>query len=93
VGAALLRALRRVDGARARTPASFPHHGERVTESLWTPADVVAYFAGKVTEKTLANWRSLGEGPPYLKLPAILYRPAAVVQWALTKERNSERAA
>lgn len=69
----------------------------RVVQPLWTAADVVAYLAGTVTEGTLANWRSAGKGPPYIKTGArgteILYRPAAVEAWAVQFEQPARRVA
>ncbi|MFI2202649.1 helix-turn-helix domain-containing protein [Streptomyces sp. NPDC020192] len=50
----------------------------------------------RVSEKTLANWRSLGNGPAYTKLSPgrggrIRYRRRDVVAW-LNGERNAEAA-
>lgn len=63
-----------------------------VVQPLWKAADVVAYLANTVTEGTLANWRTSGKGPPYIKMGArgteILYRPAAVEAWAAQFEKN-----
>lgn len=36
----------------------------------------------KIGKKTLENWRSLGEGPPYLKLGGrVRYDPRDLDQW------------
>lgn len=45
-----------------------------------TPREVAEYL--QKSEKTLANWRSLGIGPPYIK-PAgtIRYRWSDVEKW------------
>jgi hypothetical protein len=63
----------------------------RVPIPLWKAEDVSNYFAGTITIGTLANWRSSGKGPPYIKMGArgteVLYRPAAVEAWAAEQER------
>lgn len=59
---------------------------------LWTAADVAEYLVD-ISEKTLANWRSLGQGPPFLKVgTGVRYRPAAVEAWAEEQERNRSAA-
>jgi predicted DNA-binding transcriptional regulator AlpA len=52
-------------------------------ESLATPAEVAAYLGGEFSEKTLANWRSAGKGPLYVKLGGgrVRYRWSAVNAW------------
>ncbi len=49
------------------------------------PADAARYL-GVVTEKTLANWRSLGMGPPFVrvgegKLARVAYRLGDLNAW------------
>jgi len=50
-------------------------------DQLLTPADVAEQL--QKPEKTLANWRSQGIGPKFLKLEngSIRYEPAAVSDW------------
>lgn len=56
-----------------------------VPESLATPADVAAYLG--VPVKTLAEWRSQGKGPGYLKVGRYArYRWPAVESWLSTCE-------
>jgi predicted DNA-binding transcriptional regulator AlpA len=52
-------------------------------ESLATAAEVAAYLGGEFSEKTLANWRSAGKGPVYVKLGGgrVRYRWSAVNAW------------
>jgi hypothetical protein len=46
-------------------------------EELWTPREVAALL--RKSESTLANWRSAGRGPAYLKVEgAVRYRPSVV---------------
>ncbi len=53
-------------------------------EPLATPADVAGYL--RKSEKTLANWRSLGIGPPYVKAEGgILYDWAQVRAWVAAR--------
>lgn len=55
-------------------------------EPLGEPAEVATYLGN--TEKTLANWRWIGIGPPYLKIEggAVRYRWSDVEKW-LTAQR------
>lgn len=47
-----------------------------------TPDDVVARWSGRVSVRTLANWRSAGRSPPYTKLGGkIAYPLDRLVQW------------
>lgn len=36
--------------------------------ALATAAEVATFLGGEFSEKTLANWRSQGKGPKYIKL-------------------------
>lgn len=48
----------------------------------FTPADLVTRYMGKVSERTLANWRSAGTSPPFTKIGGrILYPKQGVVEW------------
>lgn len=56
--------------------------------ALMTPAALAAYLGETVTEKTLANWRAAGYGPPYVKAgTSVLYRPASVERWLDSVEK------
>lgn len=57
-----------------------------------TPKELSARYKGRVTEKTLRNWRSKGVGPPFTKLgtKTILYALVDVERWE--QERRSEPA-
>ena len=48
-----------------------------------TPQELAERFRGRVTPKTLANWRWLKIGPPYIKAGArrVLYPLAGVEAW------------
>lgn len=51
------------------------------TEYL-TPAELVQRYRGSITIRTLANWRSTGEGPRYTKIGGrVLYPVDAVKTW------------
>jgi hypothetical protein len=50
--------------------------------NLLTPAEVSERYRNKIKVKTLANWRSNGEGPKYVKIGgAVLYPVEELVQW------------
>ena len=64
-------------------------------ELMWTPAELIEkFFRGKFTEKTLANWRAAGFGPPYVKAgTAVFYRPSSADAWARSQEWNTIKGA
>lgn len=47
-----------------------------------TPKDLVARYKNVVTLRTLANWRSTGDGPQFTKIGGrVLYALSAVTAW------------
>lgn len=51
-----------------------------------TPSDVAARYKGKITVRTLANWRSQGISPPFVKVGGrILYEKRALEEWERTR--------
>ena len=47
-----------------------------------TPYDLHRRWSKAISLKTLANWRSLGLGPPYAKIGGrVLYRTSDVLFW------------
>jgi hypothetical protein len=47
-----------------------------------TPSELVQRYNGKVTVRTLANWRSAGISPPFTKVGGrILYRLDEIETW------------
>jgi hypothetical protein len=47
-----------------------------------TPSELVARYKQTITIRTLANWRSTGEGPRYTKIGGrVLYPAHAVAEW------------
>ena len=57
--------------------------GTKMTEKLfYTPEELAQRYGGKVTVRTLANWRSAGISPPYCKIGGrILYRVKDIEEW------------
>lgn len=50
--------------------------------ALLTPQEVSERYRNKIKIKTLANWRSNGEGPKYVKIGgAVLYPVAELETW------------
>ena len=46
------------------------------------PRQVVIRWGGSISEKTLANWRSLQLGPPFIRLrKRVLYPLDALIKW------------
>lgn len=55
-----------------------------------TPSEVVARYEGKITIRTLANWRSSGISPPYTKVGGrILYPVDKLIEWEARRTVNS----
>jgi hypothetical protein len=53
-----------------------------MTEQYLTPEEVVERYHAAISERTLANWRSRGEGPDYMKVGGrVLYPLSALAQW------------
>ncbi len=47
-----------------------------------TPDELSARWEGRITVRTLANWRSQGMGPPFSKLGgAVLYPVDKLLEW------------
>lgn len=47
-----------------------------------TPVELVARYKGAITIRTLANWRSSGDGPAYTKVGGrVLYSAESVMNW------------
>lgn len=54
-----------------------------------TPSEVVERYEGKISTRTLANWRCSGVGPPYVKVGGrILYKIELVVEWENNRTVN-----
>lgn len=55
-----------------------------------TPCEVAQRYEGKITVRTLANWRSQGIGPPFVKVGGrILYRSKILAEWEDRRTVNS----
>lgn len=55
-----------------------------------TPEEVAERYQGKVTARTLANWRSQGISPPYTKVGGrILYPLRELIEWEKRRTVNS----
>jgi hypothetical protein len=58
-----------------------------------SPYELCKRWGRTITPKTLANWRSLGVGPAYVKLNGrIVYGMADVLDYERAKRRPGERA-
>lgn len=58
-----------------------------------TPVEVVTRWKHTVTMATLANWRSNGSGPKYLKIGGrVLYRRADIEAWESQNHREPKAA-
>lgn len=53
-----------------------------MTTELLSPAELATRYKGRVTERTLANWRSTGQGPRFVKVGGrVMYPVDAVIAW------------
>lgn len=58
-----------------------------------TPQELAERYKGAVTVRTLANWRSTGNGPKFTKIGGrVLYPVEAVVEWEKSRTTKSEAA-
>ena len=56
---------------------------------LMTPEQLAARYVDKITVRTLANWRSSGNGPNYTKVGSrVFYRLTDVVEWEQHRTRK-----
>lgn len=60
-------------------------------EIYLTPTEVSERFGGKISVRTLANWRSGGNGgPPYTKLGGrVVYPLSRLVEWETNRTVSS----
>lgn len=51
-------------------------------KEFFTPVELSERYKGKITPRTLANWRSSGTGPPFTKVGGrILYGVNDILDW------------
>jgi hypothetical protein len=51
-----------------------------------TPAELIERYKKTITIRTLANWRSIGEGPKYTKIGGrVLYPMDGVTSWEASR--------
>jgi hypothetical protein len=54
----------------------------RRTTSYLTPAQLVERYEGRISVRTLANWRYLGTGPVFTRVGGrILYAEDKLIEW------------
>jgi hypothetical protein len=46
-----------------------------------SPEEVSARYGGHINKRTLANWRVVGCGPPFMKIGKILYPRKELLEW------------
>ena len=52
------------------------------TMQYLTPSELVERYKRTITIRTLANWRSIGDGPQYTKIGGrVLYSLDGVISW------------
>jgi hypothetical protein len=59
-------------------------------ETYLTPNELAARYKGAITVRTLANWRSTGNGPRFTKVGGrVLYPVSAVQDWEKDRTRSA----
>lgn len=54
-----------------------------------TPQQVAERYNNAITVRTLANWRSTGQGPDYIKVGGkVMYPVDALRTWESTRKRS-----
>lgn len=60
-----------------------------MSNDFYTPQQVAARYANAITIRTLANWRSTGQGPDYIKVGGkVMYPVDAVIEWEKSRKRT-----
>ena len=55
---------------------------EKIDETYMTPKELSERYKGAITERTLANWRSSGDGPKFTKIGGrVLYPLSFIEEW------------
>lgn len=63
---------------------------QQPAKQFLTPADVVARYDGNISARTLANWRSQGNGPAFTKIGgSIMYPLGKLIEWENLNTVNS----
>lgn len=61
------------------------------SETFLTPQELTQRWNNAMSVRTLANWRSLGDGPVYVKIGAkVFYRLSDILQWEARRRRPIE---
>ena len=61
---------------------AYPTEVDVQDEEYLTPTNLTERYKKSITLRTLANWRSIGEGPQYTKIGGrVLYALSAVLKW------------
>ena len=59
------------------------------TKSFYTPQEVAERYHGAITVRTLANWRSTGQGPDYVKIGGkVMYPVDTLAIWEESRKRS-----
>lgn len=57
-----------------------------------TPSEVAARYNGSITVRTLANWRSLKNSPPYVKVGGrVLYPVNGLLEWEQRRTMDTHK--
>lgn len=64
---------------RAEIPGNA---GDVMEKKFLTPVEVSERYSGAIDVRTLANWRSVGKGPPFTKIGGkVLYQFDSLIEW------------
>lgn len=67
---------------------------QEMQEKYLTPAEVSQRYGGKISTRTLSNWRSSGNGSlPFVKIGGkVLYPLSSLVEWERRRTASSTSA-
>lgn len=58
-----------------------------MNSEFMTPRELIERYKNRVTERTLANWRSTGQGPRFIKIGGrVMYPVERVIEWEKNRE-------
>jgi hypothetical protein len=62
--------------------------GDDMEVQYFTPNELAARYKNSITVRTLANWRSTGNGPRFTKIGGrVLYPVDAVIEWERSRTK------
>lgn len=75
-----------VERKSQQEPTVTSEKGELMTQTYMTPKELSDRYKGRISERTLANWRSTRTGPSFTKIGGrVLYPLSEILSWESTR--------